>query len=67
MLNHGATAARSAQRLPSFRCLAYAIGGQQIGWPDDVQQALAESFSTVQQRLSVPGPWIRSAESLNRT
>jgi len=29
-LNHGATAARSAQRLPSFRCLAYAIGGQQI-------------------------------------
>lgn len=58
--------AHSAYRASA--AFAYAIGGQQqIGWPDDVQQALAESFSTVQQRLSVPGPWIRSAESLNRT
>jgi hypothetical protein len=48
----------SPHRDTAFRnYLAYVIGGQHTGRPDDVQRALADTFSTVQQRLGVPGPW----------
>ena len=37
--------------------LSYEIGGQELGRPNDVQQALAESFTIIQQHLGTPGQW----------
>jgi hypothetical protein len=43
---------RSPYREGSFRSYLFAqYGGQDIGRPDDIQEALAESFSVLEQRL----------------
>ena len=38
--------------------LSYEIGGQELGRPRDIQQALAEAFTAIQQHLGTPGQWI---------
>ena len=49
----------SPYRDAAFRnYLSYEIGGQELGRPQDVQQALAESFTAIQQHLGTPGQWI---------
>ena len=48
----------SPYRDAAFRnYLAHEIGGQELGRPADVQDALAESFSIIQQLLGTPGQW----------
>lgn len=37
--------------------LAYEYGGQEIGRPDDIEAALAESFEIFQQLLGTDGTW----------
>ena len=49
----------SPYRDAAFRnYLSYEIGGQELGRPQDIQQALAESFTAIQQHLGTPGQWI---------
>jgi hypothetical protein len=48
----------SPYRDAAFRnYLAYEIGGQELGRPGDVQDALAESFEAIQRLLGAPGTW----------
>jgi hypothetical protein len=42
--------------------LAYCYGGQELGRPDDVQAALAESFEVIQRLLGVKEPWVPPPE-----
>jgi hypothetical protein len=37
--------------------LAFQIGGQELGRPSDVRNALAESFAVIQERLGAEGTW----------
>jgi hypothetical protein len=53
----------SPYRDAAFRnYLSYEIGGQELGRPDDIQQALARSFTTIQQLLGTPGLWTPPGE-----
>jgi hypothetical protein len=47
--------------------LAYEYGGQEIGRPDDVQAALAESFEIIQRLLGAEGIWNHSPEPGSHT
>jgi hypothetical protein len=48
----------SPYRDAAFRnYLAHEIGGQELGRPGDVQDALAESFEVIQRLLGAPGTW----------
>jgi hypothetical protein len=48
----------SPYRDAAFRnYLSYEIGGQELGRPADIQAALAESFTIIQQLLGTPGQW----------
>ena len=48
----------SPYRDAAFRnYLSYEIGGQELGRPADIQEALAESFTIIQQHLGTPGQW----------
>jgi hypothetical protein len=48
----------SPYRDAAFRnYLAHEIGGQELGRPGDVQDALAESLEVIQQLLGAPGTW----------
>lgn len=50
----------SPYRDAAFRnYLAHEIGGQELGRPADVQDALAESFEVIQRLLGAPGAWTR--------
>lgn len=50
----------SPYRDAAFRnYLAHNIGGQELGRPADVQDALAESFEVIQRLLGAPGAWTR--------
>jgi len=50
----------SPYRDAAFRnYLAHDIGGQELGRPADVQDALAESFEVIQRLLGTPGAWTR--------
>jgi hypothetical protein len=46
--------------------LAYEYGGQELGRPQDVQDALAESLEIIQQRLGATGIWSPSAGPAGR-
>jgi hypothetical protein len=49
----------SPYRDAAFRnYLSHEIGGRELGRPDDVQRALAQSFTIIQQHLGTPGQWI---------
>jgi hypothetical protein len=48
----------SPYRDAAFRnYLSHVMGGRELGRPDDVQQALAQSFIIIQQHLGIPGQW----------
>jgi hypothetical protein len=50
----------SPYRDAAFRnYLAHEIGGQELGRPADVEDALAESFEVIQRLLGAPGAWTR--------
>jgi hypothetical protein len=50
----------SPYRDAAFRnYLAHEIGGQELGRPADVEDALAESFEVIQRLLGTPGAWTR--------
>jgi len=50
----------SPYRDAAFRnYLAHEIGGQELGRPGDVQDALAESFEVIQRLLGALGAWTR--------
>src|ERR1700761_3370992 len=50
----------SPHRDAAFRnYLAHEIGGQELGRPADVEDALAESFEVIQRLLGAPGAWTR--------
>jgi hypothetical protein len=56
----------SPYRDAAFRnYLAYEIGGQELGRPDDVRDALAKSFTIIQQRLGTPGMWTPPDDNLH--
>jgi len=41
--------------------LAYQIGGPGLGRPSDISDALAASFTAIQQRLGAEGTWVPPA------
>jgi hypothetical protein len=55
----------SPYRDAAFRnYLAFEIGGRELGRPDDVDDALADSFTVIQQRLGTQGTWKHPDEPL---
>jgi hypothetical protein len=56
---------QSPYRDAAFRnYLSFEIGGQELGRPRDVRDALAESFTVIQQRLGAQGTWSPPEERL---